>query len=191
VLERGKDLFFVWSGWEGERDVQFLYIAPMSSPTTVSGPRVKICDNDTYVWERLGDDPNQRGLHEGPAFLQRDGKVFLVYSCSGSWQPTYKLGMLWANQNANLLDPKSWHKVGHPVFEPTNEIFGVGHCSFPALPDGRQEFMAYHSKIERAEGWRRVVRLQRFRWTEDGFPDFGRPVTGAPPGAATRPVVQR
>jgi GH43 family beta-xylosidase len=186
VLERGKDLFFVWSGWEDDRDVQFLYIAPMSSPVTVSGPRVKLCPNDTYPWERVGDDPAERGLHEGPAFLRHNGRIFLVYSCSGSWQPTYKLGMLYADQTANLLDPKSWHKVNHPVFESTTEIFGVGHCCFPELPDGRQEFIAYHSKIDREEGWRRVVRLQRFRWTEDNFPDFGKPLATAPALPTTR-----
>ena len=188
VLERGKDLFFVWSGWEDDRDIQYLYIAPMSDPVTVSGARVKLCANDTYVWERLGNDPNQRGLAEGPAFLTHGGRVFLVYSCSGSWQETYKLGMLWADEKANLLDPRSWRKVNHPVFESSDEIFGVGHCSFPALPDGRQEFMAYHSKINRAEGWGRVVRLQRFRWTEDGFPDFGRPVASKAVFPTTRAV---
>ena len=36
-------LYFLWSGWEGTEDVdQRLYIAPMSDPWTISGPRVEI-----------------------------------------------------------------------------------------------------------------------------------------------------
>ncbi|HEY7119699.1 MAG TPA: glycoside hydrolase family 43 protein, partial [Tepidisphaeraceae bacterium] len=181
ILERGDELYLVWSGWENDQDVQFLYAAPMSDPATVSGARVKLCANDTYNWERVGDDPKQRGLHEGPAVLARNGRIFLVYSCSGSWQSSYKLGMLWADAKANLLDPRSWNKVSHPVFESTREVFGVGHCSFTTSPDGRQDWIVYHSKVERGEGWARVVRMQRFTWTEDGFPDFGRPVGNAPP----------
>jgi GH43 family beta-xylosidase len=190
ILERGKDLFFIWSGWPRERDEQYLYIAPMSDPVTVCGPRARVCDNATYDWERLGDDPNQRGLHEGPAFLRRGGHIFLVYSCSGSWQPTYKLGMLWAPEDADLLDPKSWRKIDHPVFAASETVFGVGHCSFTTSPDGRQDFIAYHSKIDRREGWQRVVRIQPFRWTEDGFPDFGRPVAPHAVGAGAAGAVR-
>jgi GH43 family beta-xylosidase len=59
-------------------------------------------------------------------------------------------------------------------------VFGVGHCSFTTSPDGRQDYIVYHSKTSRRDGWDRVVRVQRFAWTEDGMPDFGRPVTAAP-----------
>jgi GH43 family beta-xylosidase len=86
--------------------------------------------------------------------------------------------MLVADGRANPLDPKSWTKVPHPVFESTADVFGVGHCSFTTSPDGRQDFIVYHSKTGRREGWGRVVRVQRFAWTEDGMPDFGRPVSG-------------
>jgi GH43 family beta-xylosidase len=178
VLEQGGQLYFIWSGWEGGRDVQYLYAAAMSDPATVTGARVKLCANDTYAWERVGNSTAQRGLHEGPAILRRNGRIFLVYSCSGSWQTTYKLGMLVADERANLLDPRSWTKVPHPVFESAGDVFGVGHCSFTTSPDGRQDYIVYHSKTSRREGWDRVVRVQRFAWTEDGMPDFGRPVSG-------------
>jgi GH43 family beta-xylosidase len=174
ILERGGALYFVWSGWADERDVQWLYAAPMSDPATISGPRVRLCPNDTYAWERVGDDRRQRGLHEGPAFLRHGGRTFLVYSCSGSWQTTYKLGMLWADDAADPLNPASWHKVERPVFESTRDIFGVGHCSFTSTGDG-QDWIAYHAKAQRRDGWARVVRMQPFCWTADGFPDFGAP----------------
>ena len=175
ILERGTELYFIWSGWEGGRDVQYLYAAAMSDPATVTGARVKLCANDTYAWERVGESAAERGLHEGPTILRRNGRTFLVYSCSGSWQATYKLGMLVADDRASVLDPVSWTKVAHPMFASTNEVYGVGHCSFTTSADGRQDFIAYHSKTARREGWDRVVHVQPFGWTEDGMPDFGRP----------------
>ena len=186
---RGR-LYIAWSGWENEKDVQHLYLAEMSSPSTIASKRVRVCENDTYLWERVSEDPAQRGLHEAPQFIRRNGKVFLVYSCSGSWQPTYKLGMLVADEGADLLDPGSWRKLDRPVFESTAEVFGVGHCCFTTSPDGREDWFLYHSKVRRAAGWDRVVRAQKFRWTEDGLPDFGRPIAsgaaiGRPSGEAS------
>jgi GH43 family beta-xylosidase len=174
VFEHRGRLYLAWSGWEHDRDIQFLYLAEMSNAWTVSSKRVRLCDNDTYAWERVGEDVTQRGLHEAPQFLARGGKVCLVYSCSASWQRTYKLGMLVAD--ADLLDPKSWRKLDRPVFEPTDEVFGVGHCCFTTSPDGKEDWILYHSKVRRSEGWERMVRAQKFRWTEDGLPDFGRPI---------------
>jgi GH43 family beta-xylosidase len=176
VFEHGGRLYLAWSGWENDKDIQYLYLAEMSDPWTVASKRVRLCDNDTYAWERVRDDVNERGLHEAPEFLARGGKVCLVYSCSASWQRTYKLGMLVAEASADLLDPKSWRKLDRPVFEPTDEVPGVGHCCFTTSADGKEDWILYHSKVRRAEGWERVVRAQKFRWTEDGLPDFGRPI---------------
>jgi GH43 family beta-xylosidase len=86
--------------------------------------------------------------------------------------------MLVADERSSPLDPKSWTKVSHPVFAPTPEVYGVGHCSFTTGPDGRQDYIVYHAKTSRREGWERVVRMQPFAWTEDGTPDFGRPLVG-------------
>jgi GH43 family beta-xylosidase len=177
---RGR-LYIAWSGWEHDKDVQHLYLAEMSNPWTISSKRVRLCDNDTHAWERVGEDPAQRGLHEAPQFMRRGGKVMIVYSCSASWQPTYKLGMIVAADGADLLDPTNWRKLDRPVFESTAEVFGVGHCCFTTSPDGREDWILYHSKVRRSEGWDRVVRAQKFRWTEDGLPDFGRPIASGTP----------
>ena len=176
VLELRGRLYFAWSGWEDHRDVQYLYIAPMSNPWTVSGNRVRLCENCTHPWERVADDRGQRGLNEGPQVLKRNGKVFLVYSCSGSWEATYKLGMLWMDESADPLDSRNWKKAAAPVFESAGEVFGVGHCCFTTSPDGTEDWMLYHSKRYRFKGWDRVVRAQRFTWDAAGFPAFGRPV---------------
>jgi GH43 family beta-xylosidase len=177
VFELHDRLYFVWSGWEEDRDIQHLYIAPMSDPLTVSGNRVRICPNDCHPWERVGERRHERGLHEGPQVLHRHGRLILVYSCSGSWQPTYKLGMLHMDQRSDPVDPGAWTKCPSPVFESTSDVFGVGHCCFTTSPDGSEDWLLYHAKRHRAEGWHREVRAQPFIWRPDGFPDFGRPVS--------------
>jgi GH43 family beta-xylosidase len=172
----GGRLHLIWSGWQDTRDVQYLYIARMENPYTVAGNRVKICANDTHLWERVGETEKERGLHEAPQVLHRDGRVLVVYSCSGSWEPTYKLGLLSLNEGDDPLDPASWRKHPEPVFAPTDKTFGVGHCSFVTSPDGKEDWIVYHAKMSRNHGWERAVCLQPFKWTSEGLPDFGKPV---------------
>jgi GH43 family beta-xylosidase len=179
ILDLAGQLYFLWSGWEDHRDVQHLYVAKMSDPCTISSARVRLADNDCHPWERCGESHRERGLHEAPQILIRNGKVFLIYSCSGSWQPTYKLGMLYMDESADPMNRASWHKVTAPVFASTAEVFGVGHCCFTQSPDGTEDWILYHSKRYRRDGWHRVVRAQPFGWRADGLPDFGQPLSSA------------
>ncbi len=172
----GGKLCLIWSGWQDTRDVQYLYIAPLENPCTVAGNRVKICANDTYLWERVDETDRQRGLHEAPQVLKRYGRVLVVYSCSGSWEPSYKLGLVSMKEGDDPLDPASWHKHPKPIFAPTEQTFGIGHCSFVTSPDGKEDWIAYHAKMSREHGWERAVFLQPFKWTPEGLPDFGKPV---------------
>ncbi|MEW6251344.1 MAG: glycoside hydrolase family 43 protein [Planctomycetota bacterium] len=186
ILELHGRRYMLWSGWPDTADHQYLYIAALANPWTTIGPRVRLCDNATYTWERVGNDPRERGLHEAPQVLQRGGRTFVVYSCSSSWQPTYKLGLLELCGDGDPLCPANWRKYPAPVFEQSADVFGVGHASFVKSPDDREDWLVYHAKLTRAPGWKRVVCLQRFGWRADGLPDFGRPapwsVTLAAPG---------
>lgn len=175
VFELRGQLYFLWSGWEAHDDVQHLYLAKMSDPVTISSNRVRICANDCHPWERIGERHHERGLHEGPQVLVRHGRALLVYSCSGSWQPTYKLGMLMMDDRDDPMRAGAWTKFPTPIFESTRDVFGVGHCCFTQSPDGSEDWFLYHSKRNRHDCWHREVRAQRFTWTEDGFPDLGRP----------------
>jgi GH43 family beta-xylosidase len=174
--------YLIWSGWKRGNDDQWLYAAPMSNPWTVSGSRVSICKNDTYLWEYTGESLKGRGLNEGPQVLQHGGRTFLVYSASGAWQHSYKLGLLELTGD-DPLARGAWRKYPRPVFASTDRTFGVGHGSFTTSPDGTQFWHVYHAKRERADGWGRDIFVQPFTWTADGLPDFGAPVAPGQPVA--------
>jgi GH43 family beta-xylosidase len=191
VLELAKRRYFIWSGWEDERDEQWLYIAPMKDPLTVAAKRVRLCRNNDYLWERVDEKLTGRGLHEAPQVLQREGRTFIVYSCSGSWQTSYKLGLLELRSAGDPLKPEDWVKHSTPVFHPTAETFGVGHGSFVKSPDGREDWMVYHAKLDRANGWRRGIFAQPFQWTPAGLPNFGSPVAAEALPLASGEVIKR
>ena len=169
-------LYAIWSGWPDGRDVQYLYIAPMKDPLNMAGPRVRICANDDYLWERVDERLEGRGLEEAPEVLQHGGRTFVTYSCSGSWQPSYKLAMLELRSGGDPLNPKDWKKFPSPVFQSSAKTFGVGHNSFVKSPDGTEDWLVYHAKWSRNDGWQRTVYTQPFNWTADGLPLFGEPV---------------
>ena len=166
--------YAVWSGWEAndvtDRTPQHLYIAPMSDPMTISGPRVKI-SSPTETWER-GTDLD---LQEGPTFLHNGEHTFLIYSTRESWLPDYRLGQLRLASGADPLQPASWVKSG-PVFMQANGVHGPGHASFVQSPDATEWWIMYHAKVSTAPGWDRRIRAQKFTWNADGSPNFGAPV---------------
>ncbi len=176
VFDLGPRLYAIWSGWQDERDIQHLFIAPMKDPLSIAAPRVRLCANDDFLWERVDESPRGRGLNEAPEVLQHKGRTFVTFSCSGSWQPSYKIGLLELKRGTDPLHPENWIKYPKPAFESTATTFGVGHNSFVKSPDGTEDWLIYHAKVERRPGWHRVVFEQPFTWTPDGLPDFGRPV---------------
>jgi GH43 family beta-xylosidase len=120
-------------------------------------------------------------LNEGPQVLERNGQVFIIYSTRESWTPAYRLGQLRLNgADAELMDPTSWTKSG-PVFAAANGVHGPGHNGFAKSPDGTEDWLIYHAKVDTGPNWNRVIRLQRFTWRPDGSPDFGTPVASGVP----------
>lgn len=189
VLQIKEKLYFIWSGWEGESNVaQNLYIAPMSDPLTICGERVCI-SRPEHDWEKHGEPL----VNEGPETLWHQGKLFIIYSASGSWGDDYCLGQLSLN-GGDPLRPQAWVKKPVPVFSRTANVFGPGHCSFVSSPDGKEDWIVYHAARFSGGGWNRNVRIQRFDWNPDGSPNFGVPIgTGVPQaypsGSAIQPSV--
>jgi GH43 family beta-xylosidase len=175
ILQHKNKLYAIWSGWIKQEQTdatrQHLYISEMSDPYTMKGTRVKL-SSPVESWETGGP----LNLNEGPEVLKNGEKVFIVYSCRESWMVDYRLGMLQlVNPEGNLLDPANWIKKG-PVFQGTQQVFGVGHCSFVKSPDEKENWIIYHSKKSISPGWQRDVRMQPFTWNKDGTPNFGQPI---------------
>ncbi len=184
VFENKRQLYLIWAGWEGdENGTQNIYIARLKNPWTVGSRRVRI-STPQYPWEKVGDTPGDGMPHvdvnEGPEMLKHGDKLFLIYSASGCWTDYYTLGEEVASANSNLLNPKSWKKVPHPVFSesPEAHAYGTGHNSFFTSPDGKQDWIIYHANSESHQGCgpRRSPRAQPFTWKADGTPDFGKPI---------------
>ena len=170
--------YFVWTQrGAAPYDGTNIYIAEMDTPTSITGESVMLTHPE-YAWETRGHRVN-----EAPAVLIRHGKVFLTYSASAT-DANYCLGMLTANADADLLDPKSWTKSRKPTLksDSKNSQFGPGHNCFTTTPDGKTDIVVYHSRnYERIEGDPlhnpdRATRAQAIRWKIDGTPSFDVPV---------------
>jgi GH43 family beta-xylosidase len=181
VFEWKNKWYCAWSGYEEpDNRIQNIYIARMSSPTTIETDRVCI-SRPIYEWEKQGAGiwPH---INEGPQALEHGGKLFIIYSASHSLTDDYCLGQLELAGEDPLL-PTSWVKKPTPVFAKNGSIYGPGHASFIEKPDGT-DWIVYHSTKTSAEGrtdlgdawWdSRILRAQQFYWHKDGSPDFGKP----------------
>jgi len=168
---KGK-LYFIWSGWEGEQNVQQnIYIAEMYSPTSIISERVLISRPD-YDWEKRGSSKDLPSINEGPEILEKNGKLFLIYSAAGSWSDFYCLGML-EFTGKNPLLASSWTKGPKPVFESNDAVTSPGHASFIQIKN--KDYIVYHSARKKGAGWNRQVNIQPYAW-KNGKPDFGMPL---------------
>lgn len=177
VLEHDDQLYFLWSGWEGDVNIsQNTYIAPMSDPLTISGPRVLLSE-PTLDWERAGGPPY---IQEGQAILKRDDRLYIAYSGAGSWTPFYSIGLLELKEGGNPLEPDHWIKHEKPLMamDEEAEVYGPGHNSFTSSPDGSETWIVYHATSGIHDGWsNRKARAQLVTWDDQGQPIFGQPLS--------------
>lgn len=153
-----------------------LYIAPMSNPWTLEGPQACITTPE-YDWEKIGFLVN-----EGAAVLKRNGRIFISYSASAT-DHNYCMGLLWADENSDLMDPASWSKSPSPVFQSDASVsqFGPGHNSFTVAEDGKTDLLVYHARsYTQIDGDplydpNRHTCVKSFTWDEKGMPQFGTP----------------
>lgn len=131
-----------------------------------------------YYWERVSIPVN-----EGPAVMIHDGKVFMAFSASATG-PEYCIGLMHADEKADLMDINSWTKVAMPLLTSQDLIgeYGPGHNSFVQDENGDWVFI-YHSRSEECYKGEcsygkedplydpcRSARVRYVKWDENGMP---------------------
>ena len=173
VFEHRGEWYYIWAEKVSVGpQISNLYIAKMENGYTLKTVQVLLTTPD-YDWERVGF-----WVNEGPGILKHDGKIFLTYSAS-STGICYCVGMLTADEDSDLLDPRSWTKERYPVLKSDSslEIYGPGHNSFTKDEDGN-DVMVYHARKEaEIEGDplynpNRHAMLMKVQWDEKGTPVF-------------------
>jgi GH43 family beta-xylosidase len=141
VFENKGKRYYVWAEKVSVgQQISNLYIAEMESPSKLKTQQVLLTTPD-YDWERV-----DFWVNEGPAVLKKNGKIFLSFSASGTGA-CYCVGLLAADENDDLLDPKVWTKSRQPVLQTDEEkgIYGPGHNSFTVSEDGK-DIMVFHAR---------------------------------------------
>lgn len=173
VFENKGKHYYVWAEKVGVgRQISNLYIARMAAPDKLETVQVMLTTPD-YDWERVGF-----WVNEGPAVIKRNGKIFMTYSASETGV-AYCMGMLTADEDADLLDPLSWKKERHPVCSSDYEkgIYGPGHNSFTVDGEGN-DICVFHARTETEivgdplYNPNRHAMLMKVKWNSDGTPRF-------------------
>ena len=173
VFENKGRWYYIWAEKVGVgKQISNLYIAEMENGYTLKTIQVLLTTPD-YDWERHGF-----WVNEGPGIIKHNGKIFMTYSASETGIQ-YCVGMLTADEDADLLDPRSWTKERYPVLATNEEkgIYGPGHNSFTKDEEGN-DIIVYHARTE-AEivgnplyNPNRHAMLMKIKWSEDGRPVF-------------------
>ena len=173
IFENKGKWYYIWAEKVGVgKQISNLYIAALKTPYELDTVQVLLTSPD-YDWERVGF-----WVNEGPAVLKRNGRIFLTYSASETGA-AYCMGMLTADENADLLDPKSWVKERYPVLKSSEEhgIYGPGHNSFTVDENG-EDILVYHARTESVitgdplYNPNRHAMLMKIRYDQNGCPVF-------------------
>lgn len=173
IFENKGKYYYVWAEKTGVgKQISNLYISELASANKLKTVQVMLTTPD-YDWERFGF-----WVNEGPAVIRRNGRIFLTYSASDTGIH-YCMGMLTADEDSDLLDPKSWCKERYPVLSTNEEkgVYGPGHNSFTVDEQGN-DILVYHARKEKEITGNplyipnRHAMLMRIDWDREGRPVF-------------------
>ena len=168
--------YVIWADIIGQSALYMQEINP-GKPWEGQG-KVIMLTTPEYGWER-----NVERVNEGPTILKHDGKIFLAFSAAGTG-PEYCIGLLTADEDADLMNPESWTKTAYPVLTSADVPgeYGPGHNSFTVDENGNAVFV-YHARSEECYKnqcqWSsasslydpcRHARVKRVHWAADGTP---------------------
>lgn len=139
-FEAGGKHYVVWA--EKTTGDSLLLIATIDpvNPARLTSPAT-IMSMPEYAWEQV-----RYNVNEGAAVIKRDGKIFLCFSAAGTG-PEYCIGILTADENADLLQRDAWIKNPYPILttQDVDREYGPGHNSFTKDQYGNDIFV-YHAR---------------------------------------------
>lgn len=162
--------YIVYAGWPNaynNKYRQHLYIQELEkdNPLKVAATEKErhLISEPTNSWEIDGGTCQ----NEGPAVsFAPDGTPIIFYSGSYSGGDNYCIAYL-KLVGENILDQNSWEKCKEPLMQKDmeySEIIAPGHNSIFKSPDGKEDWICYHSAKSSGSGWDRQVRLQKMTW---------------------------
>ncbi|WP_339896746.1 family 43 glycosylhydrolase [uncultured Gilvimarinus sp.] len=166
--------YLVWAQKDREKKYNSaIYMAELETPVKIKEPVIMLTEPN-LDWEVVGYKVN-----EGSAFIKKHGRIFMTYSASAT-DHNYAMGLLWADADADLMDPASWQKSPEPVFYSNESLkrFGPGHNSFTVAEDGVTDVLIYHARDYRdLKGTpltdpNRDARARVLEWDDQGMPLF-------------------
>ena len=178
VFENRGRYYAIWAQKVGTEDkgikpISNLYIAELETPTKLKSYHVLLSTPD-YDWERDGGF----WVNEGPAVLHHDGKIFVTFSASATGA-CYCMGLLRADEDSDLLDPRSWQKNRYPVLKTNAElgVYGPGHNSFVEGDEGEQLSLVHFRNYSEIHGdplndHNRHAHVVKVTFDKDGAPVF-------------------
>lgn len=177
-FESGGVSYVAWAQHGGNSNVYIATVDPEKPWKTTC--EAVLLTKPEYDWERV-----RIPVNEGPAAMKHNGKIYLAFSASATG-PEYCIGLMYADENADLTDINSWTKLENPVLTSEDLIgeYGPGHNSFVRDENGDWVFI-YHSRDEKCFkgecGYShgdslydpcRSARKRYVKWNENGFPVF-------------------
>ena len=168
--------YLIWAEIIGDSSLFMAEIDPREPNKLISKPI--LLTKPEYDWEKVTFRVN-----EGASVLKHRDKVFVFFSASGTGSE-YCMGVIYANEDSELMDISSWTKVSFPVLQ-TSDLegqSGPGHNSF-TIDDNGNTVIVYHARpASHLEGKCgsicddslydpcRHARIKRVYFTKDGAP---------------------
>ncbi len=187
--------YVIWA----ELSPSSLYIQEIDPAQPWAGKgKVTMLTTPEYGWER-----DSELVNEGPAILKHDGRIFCTFSASGTG-PEYCIGLLYADESSDLMNPDSWTKLSYPLLTSSDVPgeYGPGHNSFTTDTDGNPVFV-YHARSEECYKDQcdyassdplydpcRHARVKNVHWSTDGLPILNLSADAELPQAARTVTVQ-
>lgn len=172
--------YVIWAQSVGNSNLYMAEINPEEPWKTTT--KAMLLTKPEHYWEKVSIPVN-----EGASVVKHDGKVIVAFSASATG-PEYCIGILYADEKADLLDASSWTKVETPALTSEDLIdeYGPGHNSFTVDREGNTIFV-YHSRAKECYegdcGYGnedplydpcRSARIRKVEWDENGLPILNR-----------------